>query len=70
MNTAQLTCFLTIAETLNFAQAAQQLNITQPAVTRQIQALEEEQKTLLKTRENLLLSDVTFIMNYFNLQMC
>lgn len=42
MNTAQLICFLTISETLNFAKAAQQLNISQPAVTRQIQSLEEE----------------------------
>lgn len=42
MNTFQLTCFLTVAETLSFAKAARQLNITQPAVTHQIQSLEEE----------------------------
>ena len=42
MNTTQLTCFLTVAETLNFAKAAQQLHVTQPAVTQQIHALEEE----------------------------
>lgn len=42
MNTMQLTCFLTVAETLNFARAAQQLNVTQPAVTQQIHSLEEE----------------------------
>lgn len=42
MNTFQLDCFLTVAETLNFARAAAMLNITQPAVTHQIQALESE----------------------------
>lgn len=42
MNTAQLQCFLTVADTLNFARAAQQLHITQPAVTQQIHALEKE----------------------------
>ena len=34
MNTFQLECFLTVAETLNFAKAAHILNITQPAVTK------------------------------------
>lgn len=42
MNSMQLACFLTVAETLNFAKAAQQLNVTQPAVTQQIHSLEEE----------------------------
>ena len=42
VNTFQLHCFLTVAEHLNFARAAQQLNITQPAVTHQIRTLETE----------------------------
>ena len=42
MNTFQLSCFLSVAETLNFARAAEQLNITQPAVTHQIRTLESE----------------------------
>lgn len=42
MNTFQLNCFLTVAETLNFARAAVILNVTQPAVTHQIQTLESE----------------------------
>lgn len=42
MNTFQLNCFMTVAKTLNFARAAEQLNITQPAVTHQIRSLEEE----------------------------
>lgn len=42
MNTAQLECFLAVAENLNFARAAEALHITQPAVTHQIAALEAE----------------------------
>lgn len=42
MNTTQLQCFLAVAETLNFARAAERLNVTQPAVTQQIHALENE----------------------------
>lgn len=42
MTTMQLECFLAVAETLSFAKAANQLNVTQPAVTQQIRALEEE----------------------------
>ena len=50
MNTFQLTCFLTVAETLSFAKAAKQLNVTQPAVTHQIHSLEEELNTQLFRR--------------------
>ena len=42
MNTMQLACFLKVAETLNFARAAEQLHVTQPAVTQQIHSLEAE----------------------------
>ena len=42
MNTSQLACFLTVAEALNFAMAAERLHITQPAVTQQIRTLEDE----------------------------
>lgn len=42
MNTQQLESFLAVAENLNFARAAEALNITQSAVSRQIHALEEE----------------------------
>ena len=50
MNTFQLTCFLTVAETLSFAKAAKLLNVTQPAVTHQIHSLEEELNTQLFKR--------------------
>ena len=42
MNTFQLSCFLAVAETLNFARAAEQLHVTQPAVTQQIHSLESD----------------------------
>lgn len=42
MNTFQLRCFLAVANTLNFARAAQQMNISQPAITHQIKSLETE----------------------------
>lgn len=42
MNTQQLESFLAVAENLSFARAAEELNITQSAVSRQIHALEDE----------------------------
>ena len=42
MNTVQLVCFVSVAEHLNFSKASKVLKITQPAVSHQIQTLEEE----------------------------
>lgn len=42
MNTGQLESFIQVAENLNFARAAEILNITQSAVSRQIHSLEDE----------------------------
>lgn len=50
MNTFQLTCFLAVAETLNFAQAAELRGITQPAITHQIHTLEKELNVKLFSR--------------------
>lgn len=50
MNTFQLTCFLAVAEYLNFAQAAQQLHVTHPAVSQQIKSLEKELNVTLFQR--------------------
>lgn len=50
MNTFQLTCFLAVAEHLNFARAAEQLHVTHPAVSQQIQSLEKELNTKLFIR--------------------
>lgn len=42
MNTTQLECFTTVADTLSFAHAAEQLNVAQPTVSHQIKSLEAE----------------------------
>ena len=42
MNTFQLSCFLAVANTLSFAKAAEKMNISLPAITHQIKALENE----------------------------
>lgn len=50
MNTTQLECFLSVANHLNFSRAAEQLQITQPAVSHQIKTLEDELGTVLFLR--------------------
>ncbi len=50
----QVRYFLTLAETLNFTRAAEACNVTQPALTRAIQKLEEELGGLLFYRERSL----------------
>jgi DNA-binding transcriptional LysR family regulator len=50
MEFSQIEAFLTVARTQNFTRAAALLYLTQPAVTRQIAALEEELKTRLFDR--------------------
>lgn len=51
MNTTQIKCFLTVAETLNFTKAAKQLFMTQPGLSRYITSLERELNVLLFIRE-------------------
>lgn len=51
MNTTQIKCFLTLAETLNFTKAATRLYISQPALSRQISTLEQEINSLLFIRD-------------------
>lgn len=54
MNTIQLNCFLAAASTLNFARAAEQMNVSQPAITHQIKTLETELNVKLFRRSTRL----------------
>ncbi len=47
----KLRSFVAVAERLSFVQAAEQLHVTQPALTRQIQALEHDLGTTLLVRD-------------------
>ncbi len=42
LNTTQLECFVAVSNFLNFSRAAEQLRLTQPAVSHQINSLEDE----------------------------
>lgn len=42
MNSMQIEYFLTVARTLNFTKASEELYVTQPAISRQVYALEKE----------------------------
>ena len=54
MEMHQIRYFLAVCTTLNFTRAAEQCNVTQPALTRAIQKLEEELGGLLFRRERKL----------------
>lgn len=56
MNSTQQQCFMLAAKYQNFTRAAEQLYITQPALSRNISALEEELELLLFVRHNNVLS--------------
>jgi DNA-binding transcriptional LysR family regulator len=51
MEMHQIRYFLAVCETLNFTRAAEQCNVTQPALTRAVQKLEEELGGLMFRRE-------------------
>lgn len=52
MNSTQQQCFMKSAELLNFSAAAEQLYISQPALSRNIAALENELELMLFSRRN------------------
>ena len=56
MNSTQQQCFVLAAQSSNFTRAAEQLYITQPALSRNISALEDELELLLFVRRNNVLS--------------
>lgn len=59
MNTTQLECFVNLANTLNFMKTAEQMSLSQPAVSKQIQALEQElaAKLFIRTTRSVSLTD-------------
>lgn len=63
MNTVQLECFVAVAQYLNFSKASRTLKITQPAVSHQIQTLEEELgvKLFNRTSKNVTLTQEGFL---------
>lgn len=56
----QLQCFVAVCQEMNFRKAAEQLNMTQPPLTRQIQALEDliGQSLFLRDTHEVLLTNV------------
>lgn len=56
MNSTQQQCFMLAAEYMNFTRAAERLYITQPALSRNISALEDELGLLLFVRRNNVLT--------------
>jgi len=50
MNTTQIRCFLSLADTMNFTKAAARLYMSQPGLSRQISSLERELNTQLFIR--------------------
>lgn len=52
MNFTQIKYFLTLAKCMNFTKAASKLYVTQPALSRQIQAMEQELNLILFMRNN------------------
>ena len=52
MEMHQVRYFLAVCETLNFTRAAENCNVSQPALTRAVHKLEEELGGLLLRREN------------------
>lgn len=56
MNSTRWQCFKVAAQYANFTRAAEQLYITQPALSRNISALEDELELLLFVRRNNVLS--------------
>lgn len=76
MNTTQLECFIHVSDTLNFVRASQNMNMSQPALSKQIMSLENELGVRLLDRTTRsvrltpagrrFLSDARFILDQIN----
>lgn len=69
MNTMQLSCFVEVAAQLSFSKAAEALHVSQPTVSHQIKALEDELDCALlvrSTRTVLLTDDGLAFLEYAN----
>ena len=69
MNTMQLSCFVEVAAQLSFSKAAEALHVSQPTVSHQIKALEDELGCALlvrSTRTVLLTDDGLAFLEYAN----
>lgn len=67
MNTTQLECFMEVANVLNFSRAAERLRITQPAVSHQINTLENELEVKLfhRTSKSVRLTQEGFLFTQY-----
>ena len=67
MNTTQLECFMAVSNFLNFSRAAEQLRITQPAVSHQINTLEDELgvKLFHRTSKSVRLTSEGFVFTQY-----
>ncbi len=67
LNTTQLECFLAVANHLNFSRAAEQMRITQPAVSHQINTLEDELEVKLfhRTSKNVRMTQAGWIFTQY-----
>lgn len=71
MNTTQLECFMEVANCLNFSRAAERLRLTQPAVSHQVQTLENELGVRLfqRTSRNVRLTQEGFAFTQYAREM-
>lgn len=67
VNTTQLECFMEVANVLNFSRAAERLRITQPAVSHQINTLENELEVKLfhRTSKSVRLTQEGFLFTQY-----
>ena len=66
MHLKQIECFIELSETLNFSETADNLSLTQPAVSHQIKSLEEELGVQLFSRNRRKVSLTRSGVSFYN----